>query len=228
MPSISASFVAAKRSFSRRFAWFRRHEFSYLQNFDRSWSSRRCFWHWFHAVWAISRSRQKPRSRHRSVSCDRVNVNKPKFRNFDWPLGLPGHLQSSFLHQQHVISSKYDGAGAWQLPLPSVAEQQSRSCKRKQTKKWKVHAIFAEFWWTIRVVWSSPAMLLTSTTCHLFEKRWRESVITVVAVSCVACCHHLHFEISRKIHNFTRSFRRLSWAAASRILLYTTTHHQMG
>ena len=33
------------------------------------------------------------RSRRRSVSCDRVNVNKPKLRNFDRPLGLPGHLQ---------------------------------------------------------------------------------------------------------------------------------------
>ena len=39
----------------------------------------------------------------------------------------------------------------------------------------KVHARFAEFRWTIRVVWSSPAMFLTSATCHLFEKRWCES-----------------------------------------------------
>ena len=55
---------------------------------------------------------------------DRVNVNKPKLRNFDRPLGLPGHLQSRFLCRQRVISSKYDGAGAWQLPLMSAAEQQ--------------------------------------------------------------------------------------------------------
>ena len=33
------------------------------------------------------------RSRCRSVSCDRVNVNKPKLRNYNRPLGLPGHLQ---------------------------------------------------------------------------------------------------------------------------------------
>ena len=39
---------------------------------------------------------------------------------------------------------------------------------------WKVHARFAEFRWTNRVVWSSPAMILTSATCHLFEKRWCE------------------------------------------------------
>ena len=93
MPSITASFVAAKRSFSRRFAWSRRHKFSYLQNFDRSWLSRRCFWCRLCAVWAISGSRHQPRSRRRSVSCDRVNVNKPKLRHFDRPLGLPGHLQ---------------------------------------------------------------------------------------------------------------------------------------
>ena len=92
----------------------------------------------------------------------------------------------------------------------------------------KVHARFAEFRWTIRVVWSSPAMFLTSAMCHLFEKRWPESVITAVAVSRRACRHHLHFTISRKIHNFVRSFRRLSCIAASRILLYTNTHHQMG
>ena len=134
MPSIAAAFISGKRSFMRRLAWFRRHKFRIhiyihkykfnilinLRNFDRSWSSRRCFWHRLRAVWAISRSRQKPRSCRRSVSCDCVNVNKPKFRNFDRPLGLPGHLQSNFLHRQRVISSKYDGAGAWQLPLPSA------------------------------------------------------------------------------------------------------------
>ena len=35
----------------------------------------------------------QPWSRRRSVSCDRVNVNKPKLWNFDRPLVLPGHLQ---------------------------------------------------------------------------------------------------------------------------------------
>ena len=39
--------------------------------------------------------------------------------------------------------------------------------------------------------------------------------------------HRLHFAISRKIRNFARSFRRLSCVAASHILLYTNTHHQM-
>ena len=70
-------------------------------------------------------------------------------------------------------------------------------------------------WLTIRVVWSSPAMFLTSATCHLFEKRWHESVITAVVVCSGACRHHLHFEISRKIYNFARSIRRLSCVAAS-------------
>ena len=87
------------------------------------------------------------------------------------------------------------------------------------------------FRWTTRVVWSSPAMLLTSATCHLFVKRGRDSVITAVAVSHGACRHRLHFAISRKIRNFARSFRRLSCVVASRILLYTNTHqchHQMG
>ena len=92
----------------------------------------------------------------------------------------------------------------------------------------KVHARFAEFRWAIRVVWSSPAMFLTSATWHLFEKRWRELVITAVAVSHEAFRHHLHFAISRKISNFARSFRRLSCVAAFRIFLYTNTHHQMG
>ena len=98
MPSIAASFVAGKGSFLRHFAWFRRHKFSYLQNFDRSWSSRRCFWRWLRAVWAFSISRRG------SVSCDHVNVNKPNLQNFDRLLGLPGHLQSSFLRRLHVIS----------------------------------------------------------------------------------------------------------------------------
>ena len=34
---------------------------------------------------------------------------------------------------------------------------------------------------------------LTSATCHLFEKRWRDSMITVVAVSRGACRHCLYF-----------------------------------
>ena len=96
MPSIAASFVAAKRSFSRCFAWSDRHKFSYLRNCDRSWSSRRCFWRRLHAVWAISENRHKPRSRRRSVSCDRVNVNKHKLQNFNRPLGLPGHFSEVF------------------------------------------------------------------------------------------------------------------------------------
>ena len=57
---------------------------------------RRSFWCRQRAVWAISWSRHQPRSRRRRVSCNRVNVNKPKLRNFDRPLGLPGHLQWSF------------------------------------------------------------------------------------------------------------------------------------
>ena len=127
MLSIAASFIAAKR----RFAWSRRHKFSYLWNFDRSWSSWRCIWHRLRAVWAISGSRHQRRSRRRSVSCDRVNVNKPKLRNFDRPLGLPGQLQWNCLRRQRVISLKYDSAGAWQLPLSSAAEQKSRSRRRK-------------------------------------------------------------------------------------------------
>ena len=85
----------------------------------------------------------------------------------------------------------------------------------------KVHAIFAEFRWTIRVVWSSPAMVLTSATCHLFDKRWPESVITAVAISREACRHRLHFSISRKIHNFARSFHLLSCCSSiSHFALY--------
>ena len=89
----------------------------------------------------------------------------------------------------------------------------------------KVHAIFAEFRWTIRVVWSSPAMFLTSATCHLFEKRWCESVITAVAVSRGACRHRLHFAISRKIRKYSRSFRRLSCVAASRFSHFALYQH---
>ena len=44
-----------------------------------------------------------------------------------------------------------------------------RSCKCKQT-------YIAEFRSTIRVAWSSPVKFSMSATCHLFEKRWRESV----------------------------------------------------
>ena len=75
------------------------------------------------------------------------------------------------------------------------------------------------------VVWSMPAMFLTSATCHLFEKRWRESEITAVAVSHGACRHRLHFAISRHISNFARSFRRLSCVAASRISHFALYQH---
>ena len=110
--------VAAKRSFSRRFAWSRKHKFLYLRKFDRPGLSRWCFWRRPCAIWTISGSRHQPRSRRRSVSCNLLNVNKHKLQNFDRPLGLSDHLQWSFWCRQHVISSKYDGASVWQLSLP--------------------------------------------------------------------------------------------------------------
>ena len=48
--------------------------------------------------------RRQPRSRRRSVSCDLANVNKRKLRNFDRPLGLPGHHQRIFtLAMCHIV-----------------------------------------------------------------------------------------------------------------------------
>ena len=91
---------SSKKKFFKTFAWSHIHKLSYLRNFDRSWSSRRCFWCRLRAVLVISKSHHQLRSRWRTVSCDRVNVNKPKLRNFDWPLGLSGHLQWSFWHRQ--------------------------------------------------------------------------------------------------------------------------------
>ena len=135
MPSIAVSFVAAKRNFSRRDVLLHLVGINFrvcgiLIDLD---NSRRFFWRRLCAVWAISGSRHQPRSRCRSISCDRVNINKPKLRNFDRPLGFRGQLQWSFWCRQR-ISSKYDGAGAWQLPLPSATEQQSRSRRRKRCK----------------------------------------------------------------------------------------------
>ena len=120
MPSIVTSFIAANKSFFRRLAWSHRHTFSYLRNFDRSWSSRRCFWRRQRAVWAIAGSRHQPRSRWRSVSCDRVNINNPKLRNFDRPLGLAGHLEWSFWCRQRVISE------IWQCGCVATAAAVSR------------------------------------------------------------------------------------------------------
>ena len=92
MPSIAASFVAAKRSFSRRFACFRRHKFWFLRkiiSIDPGHPGDA----FYGGYVPFERSPEATISRHRSVSCDRVNINKPKLRNFDRPLGLPGHLQ---------------------------------------------------------------------------------------------------------------------------------------
>ena len=50
-------------------------------------------------------------------------------------------------------------------------------------------------------------------------------MITAIAVSHGACRHRLHFAISQKIHNFARSFRRLSCIAASRILHVALYQH---
>ena len=86
MLSIGASFVAAKRSFSRYFAWSRINFRTCGISIDPG-HRRRCFWRRQRAVWAISRSRHQPRGRRRSISCNRVNVNRPKLRNFDRPLG---------------------------------------------------------------------------------------------------------------------------------------------
>ena len=85
--------------------------------------------------------------------------------------------------------------------------------------------IFAEFQSTIRVAWSSPTMFLMSATCHLFEKRWRESVTTVVAISRGACRHHHHFAILRKIQNFAIYFHHLVCIAASRISHFALYQH---
>ena len=76
--------------FFRRFAWSRRHTFSYLWNFDRCRLS-------------DPGSRHQSRSRRRIISCDRVNVNKPKLWNFDRLLGLPCHLHE-VINVSHMSS----------------------------------------------------------------------------------------------------------------------------
>ena len=86
MPSIAASFVRAKRNFQDVLLDLEGINFRIFGiSIDPGHPS---------DVFDVgSGSRHQARSRRRSVSCDRVNVNKPKLRNFDRPLGLPGHLQ---------------------------------------------------------------------------------------------------------------------------------------
>ena len=161
----------SNKKFSRCFAWSRRRKFSYLRNFDRSWSSRRCFWRRLRAIWAISGSRHWPRSRRLSITCNRVNINKPKLRNFDRPLGFPGHLQWRF-DVDNVSSLR--NTMVWMRGNCHCHQPWNNSRDRadvNRRKSGRVHTLFAEFRWTIRIVLSSPAMFLTSATCHLFEKR---------------------------------------------------------
>ena len=192
---------------------------------------RRCFWRQQRAVWAISRSRHLPRSRRQSIfiSCNRVNVNKPKLWNFDQQLGLPGHLSEVFdvgnvsslrnttvrvrgnCHYRQPRNNSHDCAdvnrrkcGRYTRYLRNFDRQLGLSGRRRQC-----------FWREKHVISSK-------------NDGASESVITAVAVSHGACRHRLHFAISRKIRNFARSFRRLSCVAASRILLYTNTLYQMG
>ena len=76
MPSIAASFLAAKEVFWDVLLDFVGIHFCFCGisiDPDLSW---RCFWRQLRAVWAISGSRHQPRIRRRSVSCDLVNVNK--------------------------------------------------------------------------------------------------------------------------------------------------------
>ena len=75
----------------------------------------------------------------------------------------------------------------------------------------KVCTIFLEFQWTIMVVWSSPAMLLTSVTCHLFKK-----TRTQVRGNC--CCsqptsisRNLIHVNRRKIGRYTRYLWNFNW-----------------
>ena len=112
MPSIVASYVAAKRNFRDALLDLVGINLRICGISIDPGNRRRCFWRRQRAVWAISGSCHQPRSRRRSVSCDRVNVNKPKLQKFDRPLGLPGHLHGSIWRTQRVISLKYDGAGA--------------------------------------------------------------------------------------------------------------------
>ena len=99
---------SSKKKFFETFCLIRRHTFSYLRNFDQSWSSLRCFDVGYMPFERSPEAANQPRSRRRSVRFDRVNVNKPKLWNFDRPLELPDHLQWSFWRRQCVISSKYD------------------------------------------------------------------------------------------------------------------------
>ena len=67
--------------------------------------------------------------------------------------------------------------------------------------------IFMEFWWTFRVVWSLPAMFLTSAMCRsrdLFGRWWNESMATAAAVSYGASVATT--SILQNTHNFTFHF----------------------
>ena len=67
--------------------------------------------------------------RRRRVSCDRVNVNKPKLRNYDWLLGLPRHLQFLASTTCHLFEIRRCGCVA----TAAAMEQQSQSHRCKQT-----------------------------------------------------------------------------------------------
>ena len=92
MSTIAASFIAAKRRFRDDLLDLVGINFCICEISIDPGHRQRCFWSRQRAVWAISGSRHQPRTRRRSVSCDRVNINKPKLQNFDRPFGLPGHL----------------------------------------------------------------------------------------------------------------------------------------
>ena len=146
MPSIAPSFVAAKEVCRDIFLDLVGINFR-ICGIDPG-HRRRYFWRRQRAVWAISGNRHQPRSRRQSVRCDRVNVNKPKLRNFDRPLGLPGHLQwifyvgnvSSFRHTTVLVR------GNCRYRRPRNNSRDPTDVNRRKCGKYMLHTLFEHTW----------------------------------------------------------------------------------
>ena len=144
-------------------------------------------------------------------------------QNFDQPLRLSGgHLQWYFWRWQRVISSKNDGARPWQLTLPSAAEHQSWSLKRKIGRYARylrnfnrplgLHSHLRKFFYVGNVSSVKKTTARVHGNCRC-RQPWSISR------------HHLHFAISQNFHDFACSFCHLFFITPFCILHNTNTHH---
>ena len=187
---------------------WQRHHFRICRISFKPGKSRRCFWRRLCAIWAISGSRHQPWSRRRSISCNLVNVNLCKLRNFDRPLGLPDHLQWSF-YVSNLSSLRHTTVrmrGNFRCHQPRNNSHDRVDVNRRKSGRYTQYLwnFDGQLWLPGRRRWCFWRQQCVISSKNVGSSPWQLLLLSIVK-------HVATVSISRKIHNFVYIYIYISF-----------------